>query len=253
MAKYHIKPESGEPGNCDAKPGNCPYGSDAEHYTSKVAARAAYEKQQTDKLVFEKVAHDVKLYGEDSSVFRSWSKISQDYKLVKDGKRFVLANGGGKGTVLTEWHGPAVLKSAKEMTGFGEEKTDLTKVTTKDFNFGQATRNDFTGPFAVDFLEKTGVLGTLGRISAQTPNESERFIKTNDDGSLRIDPELLVKGHPQFSRSETVMAKLAGSLMGAKAELNLDTDLAYLDMTNRRRVLDMLADSMEIRVAAIPF
>ncbi len=45
MARFHINPETGNPGSCSAREGNCPFGSDDEHYTSEVAARQAYEKQ----------------------------------------------------------------------------------------------------------------------------------------------------------------------------------------------------------------
>lgn len=43
---YHINPSTGDSGKCSAKPGNCPFGSDDEHYTSPEAARAAFEASQ---------------------------------------------------------------------------------------------------------------------------------------------------------------------------------------------------------------
>lgn len=43
MAKYHINPQTGDPGVCKAIAGGCPFGGEEEHYTSKEAARAAYE------------------------------------------------------------------------------------------------------------------------------------------------------------------------------------------------------------------
>jgi len=43
---FHISPETGNPGACKAKPGNCPFGSVHEHYESKEDARAAYERSQ---------------------------------------------------------------------------------------------------------------------------------------------------------------------------------------------------------------
>lgn len=39
---YHINPESGEPGECSAEPGNCPFGG--EHFETEAKARVAYEK-----------------------------------------------------------------------------------------------------------------------------------------------------------------------------------------------------------------
>lgn len=40
---YHIHPATGDPGNCSAKKGNCPFGNDDTHYTSSEAAREAFE------------------------------------------------------------------------------------------------------------------------------------------------------------------------------------------------------------------
>jgi len=45
MAKFHIN-KAGNPGSCQAKPGNCPYGSERDHYSSKEDAREIYEAQQ---------------------------------------------------------------------------------------------------------------------------------------------------------------------------------------------------------------
>lgn len=42
---YHIDPETGNPGPCSAKAGNCPFGADDSHFTSADAAREAYELQ----------------------------------------------------------------------------------------------------------------------------------------------------------------------------------------------------------------
>lgn len=44
MTKYHIK-KDGLPGECHASPGNCPLGSDVEHYTNKADALAAAEEK----------------------------------------------------------------------------------------------------------------------------------------------------------------------------------------------------------------
>jgi hypothetical protein len=42
MSKYHIK-ENGSPAICRAKKGNCPRGSEANHYPTKEAAQGAFE------------------------------------------------------------------------------------------------------------------------------------------------------------------------------------------------------------------
>lgn len=43
---YHINTKTGEPGKCSASKGKCPFGGDAEHYTSQDAARSAFESSQ---------------------------------------------------------------------------------------------------------------------------------------------------------------------------------------------------------------
>ena len=49
--KYHISPTTGRPNICSAAKGNCPYGGDEEHFSSKEKARAAYEKKMSGKTL----------------------------------------------------------------------------------------------------------------------------------------------------------------------------------------------------------
>lgn len=46
MTLYHVNPETGNPGECNAKV-RCPFGGEDEHFTSAGAARAAYERAQS--------------------------------------------------------------------------------------------------------------------------------------------------------------------------------------------------------------
>lgn len=45
MAKFHIN-EAGNPGECGAQPGGCPFGKDAAHYDSPESARMAFESSR---------------------------------------------------------------------------------------------------------------------------------------------------------------------------------------------------------------
>jgi hypothetical protein len=47
MAKFHIR-DNGEPGRCVAKSGNCKFGGDEEHHSTKEAAREAFEKKSSE-------------------------------------------------------------------------------------------------------------------------------------------------------------------------------------------------------------
>jgi hypothetical protein len=42
--RYHINPETGRANKCSAAPGNCRFGSDSAHESTKEAARARYEQ-----------------------------------------------------------------------------------------------------------------------------------------------------------------------------------------------------------------
>ena len=46
MAKFHINGK-GEPGACQAQEGNCPFGGDDDHYTSKDGARKSFESKNS--------------------------------------------------------------------------------------------------------------------------------------------------------------------------------------------------------------
>lgn len=43
--KYHVNPKTGSAGKCKAENGNCPFGGEAEHFTSMAAARKAFEEK----------------------------------------------------------------------------------------------------------------------------------------------------------------------------------------------------------------
>lgn len=49
MAKYHINNE-GNPGLCSAVSGNCPFGGEANHYSSQANARKAFELSMASKV-----------------------------------------------------------------------------------------------------------------------------------------------------------------------------------------------------------
>lgn len=49
MALFHVNPNTGEAGKCEAHNGKCPFGKVEEHFTSAEAARENYEEKMAEK------------------------------------------------------------------------------------------------------------------------------------------------------------------------------------------------------------
>jgi hypothetical protein len=74
MARYHLNPQTGDPGICRAKK-NCPFGDmKSEHYDSKRSARAAYESQMAFK--------EEKRVQRANSRKLNWNSLTADQKLT---------------------------------------------------------------------------------------------------------------------------------------------------------------------------
>ncbi len=72
MAKFHISPETGNPGACKAKESNCPFAGANEHWDTKEEARAAYESKMTSP--FSESGVSIK----DRRVWGNLARISPD-------------------------------------------------------------------------------------------------------------------------------------------------------------------------------
>jgi len=78
MAKFHINPEKG-PLLCKAKRGNCPYGVNAPHYSSKEEALSAYEdilKNESPLFVTNKKDLDINILSEKLELI-SYSELEE--------------------------------------------------------------------------------------------------------------------------------------------------------------------------------
>lgn len=126
-------------------------------------------------------------------------------------------------------------------------------LSASDFGFGNIERTDFTGPIAAQFLESSGVLSTIERVDSITPEESEKIVQRRADGSAYFSSQNLLRGHKTFSRSERVMTRIAASLLGEDASINLAYDLGALDQTNRYLFLQAIAAASEMKIARVPF
>jgi len=73
MSKYHVNPETGNPGVCKATTGNCPFGSDDLHFNTKWEARISYEQSQRDEIL-------KKIYVSDEDKVSLLTRTHSDYK-----------------------------------------------------------------------------------------------------------------------------------------------------------------------------
>jgi hypothetical protein len=121
--RYHISPTTGNPNQCRAKSGGCPFGSDREHYFTKEEARSAYEASQ--QVFAEASAKDKPLemrLGKDG-----W--LSEEFA-VQTAPRGVSCPSCGKATshqeaaslVSNEW----VYCSCGKRYDIGEAKVEIT-------------------------------------------------------------------------------------------------------------------------------
>lgn len=124
MARYHINP-SGSVSNCSAKPGNCPFGGEDLHFTSRNAARDAYEHRMENNLFGKETKMDVRTKGalldmkivalkniaddflENTEV---GGEFEEKYEISEDGETFTLT---AKNSF--EW-GNSLIERGRKMT-----------------------------------------------------------------------------------------------------------------------------------------
>lgn len=93
MRKYHINPKTGNPNLCSAAAGNCPFGAPSEHFPTKEAAAAAYEKRHetfSKTAIQGPLAHGSKLRG----VVAYETAPLNTVVVLENGLRFIKTNAG---------------------------------------------------------------------------------------------------------------------------------------------------------------
>lgn len=103
MTQYHINPESGEPGPCNAKI-SCRFGENQEHYDSKEDARKAYEARQEAEIRKPELEAGELRFGketEPAEISRLGARLRnlwqvQPRKTIKVRDRYGYATGGHK-------------------------------------------------------------------------------------------------------------------------------------------------------------
>lgn len=99
--KFHVNPETGDPGECSAKPGSCPYGADAPHYATKEDARAGFESAQNGSFTQSdylnkalKLVPEVDYEGESADVEDNWGDVQEiEMGVLTDDARWLMMNG----------------------------------------------------------------------------------------------------------------------------------------------------------------
>ena len=62
MTKFHINPATGDAGSCSATKAKCPFGGEDDHYSSKEAARGAYENKMANIPVPDFSGNEIRFY-----------------------------------------------------------------------------------------------------------------------------------------------------------------------------------------------
>lgn len=91
MSTYHLNRATGQAGRCSAAPGNCPFGSELEHYSTPSEARRVFEEQQLTipapakaPLRLESIV-DIELMNRmlrEKVIYRSYHPHSNEYLLL---------------------------------------------------------------------------------------------------------------------------------------------------------------------------
>ncbi len=255
--KFHVNAK-GEAGKCSATKGGCPFGGEAEHFTSPEAARTAYEQKQTELYGDINAAQkDLSRYGADSAVFRTWSKIHSDFKTNTDGVKRVLANDKGA-TVLAPWRGPKVLEELNRLNGFQpdqeptgpmagwtmtENSLDLSKVRIGEryydkFGSAYVVEAHVRGLYAeLNPLDESGnPLGAPGRgpvkVSADknAPEKFRKLVNLQDSGKY-------TDGAGGFSESKAIKP-LPESGSWPKA---VSAQVTYYDENEKLQTIELVA------------
>lgn len=132
MAKYHLNPTTGNPGECSAAEGNCPYGTDAPHYGSPEEARAAFESQQEVFGTVKKAPSASEYFPRDPqephNIYGTQSRaIAQRATAHNEGQTVYAQKLGLDGTVslkMSSWPRANEAKRALEKEGYLVEMGD---------------------------------------------------------------------------------------------------------------------------------
>ena len=129
MPKYHVNPATGNPGVCRAQK-NCPFGGEADHYSTREEAREAYEKSQ--QLKDDHVEALQKVY--DNLLAASW-EMSRDHNANFSRREWTAINSrlaSAKETLERAKAEQASRGSVKFVPPRGESPSEVNKPIAED-------------------------------------------------------------------------------------------------------------------------
>lgn len=161
MAKYHVNPKTGVPGECSAREGNCPFGDEEKHFTSEEAARAAYEStQSTFTAPIQKIG-----LSEMNKLAKTTSDPQQILEFIENGSERTLANLAQNPHLTADLENAILDKTdniSTRATIFAKKlDEDYSRMTPEDteellYRVTKGVRTDFNGFYGkeYDFLKR---------------------------------------------------------------------------------------------------
>lgn len=208
--RYHISLRKGEPMECNAKPGGCPFADEANHYDSREDAMSAFESKQSKQMSTRKEAATrpvIEPLPRFSRVDAHTVIVPADLYVLGDPQ---LIFGDDNDTAWEKWL--ATAKSEKEADGAlgaqlnGQYAVALKVYDDSDFQYDSAGRefhceSGFIGLVPVSALKKMGLnsdnfsrFGTLVSIDEPIPVYRE-------DGVLSLGDDVQFFAHSTSSTS----------------------------------------------------
>ena len=171
--KFHIN-AAGEAGKCKATKGNCPFGGEAEHFTSAEAAREHYEKQMGDST-------------------SSLSKAKKSISTMPRDQRFDVVD-------FYDYKKEEVRLSELRTTGFQDGTIDELNVAWQDLWRARGDARDLTKNRVAAVLESgfTGSLKDAISSGVVDKGSDKKDLSDNERNAIGVISELPSKYQEKF-------------------------------------------------------
>ena len=165
MAKFHIN-GNGEAGQCRAQAGGCPFGGEAEHFTTAEAARESFEARMGDE------AHASTSKNDGKKPFRVQVYIRERGQKERKEERVVYAKDEeGAREFIAGLSTPQIIGSVQEITE--DDHKDLQKGEKPVY---EAVRADGSRGFTVTYSGALGGGTRTKTVYAKTASEARKSV-----------------------------------------------------------------------------